>query len=103
MLTRFLLVGVAAAMFMLLATSCHTMRFELADAPHTQAVTERKSFWFWGLTSVQVDVQEKCPNGTVAVMEETTFVDGLLSLPTLGIWSPRSSTYYCADAAEGKQ
>ena len=31
----------------------------------------------------------------VAIRERTTFLDGLMSLPTLGIWSPRSTTYFC--------
>ena len=76
--------------------ACHTMRFEIDDQPHGKIVSERKSYFLWGLVPTKVvDVRQKCPRGAVAVKEETSFVDGLLELPTLGIWSPRSSTYYC--------
>jgi hypothetical protein len=81
------------------AAGCHTMRFELADEPATTIVTERKSYFLWGLApTVEVNVLERCPNGAAAVREETTFLDGLMSVPTLGIWSPRSTKYYCRGA-----
>ena len=95
-------------MFLLLAvvaeTGCHTMRFELIDEPATRQVTERKAYFFWGLTPTQrIDVLGKCPHGAAAIMEEMTFVDGLLSVPTLGIWAPRSTTYYCRGAKAGEE
>lgn len=72
------------------------MRFELQALPHEDVVRERKSFWFWGLTpTIVVDVSEKCPTGIVAIREQTTFLDGVYEVLTLGIWSPRSSYYYC--------
>jgi len=79
------------------ATGCHTMRFELAkDVKAEQVVHEHKSFFLWGLVPTRVvDVSQKCPSGAAAVMEETTFVDGLGDFFTLGVWTPRSSTYYC--------
>ncbi len=75
---------------------CHTMRFEVSGEPHTDVVKDRKSFFLWGLAPTkEVDVREKCPNGVVAVEEETNFGDGFLNLITLGIWAPRTSTYFC--------
>jgi hypothetical protein len=76
---------------------CHTMRFELApNETAGNVVYERKSFFLWGLTPEQkVDGLSRCPNGVAAIRECTTFTDGLLSLPTLGIWTPVSSWYYC--------
>jgi len=75
---------------------CHTMRFELTSERAATVVTERKSYFLWGLApTVEVDVLNKCPAGAAAIRERTTFVDGLMSVPTLGIWSPRSTTYYC--------
>ena len=44
-------------------------------------------------------MRQYCPAGAVAVREETTFVDGLFDLITLSIYSPRSTTYYCAAEA----
>jgi hypothetical protein len=79
-----------------LLCGCNSLNFEVADAPVGKVVTERKSFFFWGLTPERrVDVSTYCPDGAKAVQEETTFGDGFLSLITLGIYSPRSSTYLC--------
>ena len=83
----------------LATTACHTMRFELARVPTTNVVSEHKNFFLGGLVPTRVvDVSEKCPYGAAAVMEETSFVDGLAANVTLGVWTPRSSTYYCLSA-----
>lgn len=88
------LLGVA-----LLSAGCFTMRFRVADQPHAQVVSEHKSFFLFGLVPTKVvDVSTKCPHGVVAIREQVGFMDGLATIFTLGIWSPRSSTYYCAAA-----
>jgi hypothetical protein len=75
------------------------MRFELSREPAAKVVYQRKHFFFWGLTpTAVVDVRKHCPNGAAAVREQTTTVDTLCRIPTLGIWSPRSSWYYCLPA-----
>jgi hypothetical protein len=59
-------------------------------------VTERKAFFLWGLVPTRrVDVGERCPPGVVALREQTRFTDGLFSVPTLGIYEPRTTTYFC--------
>ena len=83
----------------LLASACHTMRFEVGDGPVANVVHDRKTFWLGGLVSTKhVDVRNYCPNGAVAIAEETTFLDGFLSGITLSIYTPRSSYYHCAEA-----
>ena len=78
-------------------TGCHTMRFEFENVEGTK-ITENKSFFFFALTPRQViDVREKCPYGAAAIREERTFVNGLLGAVTLGIYTPRRTTYYCLD------
>lgn len=90
-------VGAAVAIAALLASGCHTMRFEVGDGPVGDVVHDRKTFWLAGLTPTKyVDVMDYCPNGAVAVGEETTFLDGFFTVLTLSIYTPRSSTYYCA-------
>lgn len=75
------------------------MRFEHAHVPTANVVSEHKNFYLAGLVPTRVvDVSEKCPYGAAAVMEETTFADGLARVVTLDIWTPRSSTYYCLSA-----
>lgn len=91
-----------AALLVTVLGGCHTMRFELSDAPSDQVVYDRKSFFFWGLAPTRtVDVAQYCPGGAAAIRERTTFTDGLLGFITLGIWEPRSSWYYCLPKREG--
>jgi hypothetical protein len=88
--------GNTIAVLTLLLAGCHTMRFELVEEPSAETVTERKAFFLWGLVPTQrIDVRDRCPAGVVALRERTTFIDGLLSLPTLGIYKPRSTIYFC--------
>ena len=78
-------------------TACHTLRFGIGNEPESKIVHERNSFFFWGLTPIHVnDASKHCPNGVVAIKEQTTFGDGLADFFTLGIWSLRSTWYYCA-------
>jgi hypothetical protein len=87
----------AATIVLSLLTACHSMRFEVGDGPAGDVVHDRKTFFLGGLITTQtVDVSQYCPNGAVAIREETTFVDGLLNFITLSIYSPRSSYYHCA-------
>lgn len=75
---------------------CNSLNFEIADVPTGDVKHERKSYFLWGLAPTRlVDVSEHCPRGAKAVKEETNFGDGFLTLITLGIYSPRSSTYIC--------
>jgi hypothetical protein len=73
------------------------MRFEVGEGQPGKVVHDRKTFWLGGLVPTKnVDVADFCPNGALAIEEETTFLDGLLANLTLAIYTPRSSTYYCA-------
>lgn len=93
-----LIISVAATIL----PGCHTMRFEISNAPHERVVYERKSFFFWGLVPTKrIDAAARCPGGVAAIRERTTFTDGLLEALTLGIWEPRSSWYYCLADRDG--
>ncbi len=76
---------------------CFTMTFEIDDTTRYGRVSsDLKSYWFWGLTPhKRIDMSGQCPAGVAKISEETTFLNGLGTLVTLGIWSPRQSTYYC--------
>ena len=79
--------------------ACHTMRFDVDSGPTTEVVRQRKAFFLGGLVpSLEVDVQAHCPHGAVAIREETTFGDGFFNLVTLGIYTPRTSWYHCAQS-----
>ncbi len=97
------------AVLVVLATvalaGCHTMRFEIVDAPHSKIVHHRKSFYVAGLFPRlnRVDVSQYCPHGVSRVREQTTDDDAIIGVATLGIWTPRSSWYYCLPGpGEGK-
>lgn len=92
--------GLGALALILAAIGCHTMQFELVDAEHAKRVYHRNNFFFWGLLpTVEVDVSHYCPAGVAAIREETTVVDYLLlTVPTLGIYQPRSAWHYCLPA-----
>ena len=88
--------ALALVLVVVAMTGCHTMRFGVEDGHAHNVVKERRNFYFWGLTpELQIDVSRHCPSGAVAVKDEQTFVDGLLSLITLGIYAPRTSEYHC--------
>jgi len=73
----------------------HTMRFELVQEVPGAIVTERKSYFLWGLApTVEVDVLDKCPYGAVAIVDGSD-AGGAVWLPTLGLWTRRATTYYC--------
>ena len=82
----------------MLMDGCHSMRFDIApERPVSEVVYQRKAFFLGGLAPTrEVVLTDHCPHGVVAVREEQTFVDGLLSLVTLSIYTPRSSWYECA-------
>ena len=75
---------------------CHRLTWQLVDAPHTHVVTERNSFYFAGLFPRRHgDALGHCPHGVASIVEETTFVDGVIAVATLGVYTPRTSHYRC--------
>jgi len=75
---------------------CHRLTLQLVDAPHANVVTERNDFYVVGLFPRRHgDALGHCPHGVARIVEETTFVDGAISLATLGVYTPRTSHYHC--------
>ena len=75
------------------------MRFEVSpQSQEAEGISENKSFYLGGLTPVMtVDMSEKCAAGVAAIREETTLGNGATALFTLGIWTPRRTTYFCIE------
>lgn len=79
-----------------------TIRFDLSPGPVGVAVTERRSYFLWGLVpTTRTDVLEKCPTGVVAIRDAPGEKGALAWMPTLGLWSSRSKTYLCRAEARG--
>lgn len=58
---------------------------------------EQKEFWLFGLVNEHaVDVKPICSGGKVEQMQtQSTFVDSLIGVVTLGIYTPRSVRVWC--------
>lgn len=53
--------------------------------------------WLWGLVpNTEIDVRKECPMGVAVVETETSFVNGLVSAVTLGIFTPQHVRVTCA-------
>jgi hypothetical protein len=53
--------------------------------------------WLWGLVANDdVDVRRDCPMGVATVETEQSFVNGLASVVTLGIYTPQHVRITCA-------
>lgn len=83
----------------LIASGCYSVTarpdggFKVATAPNFQ---ERQDFYLWGLVGEShINTQKVCPNGTSQIQSQLTFVDGLLNVITLGIYSPQSARVWC--------
>jgi hypothetical protein len=93
-LTAWVLVAASALGCAFVPEGRHTMRFELVQELPGAVVTERKSYFLWGLApTVEVDVLDKCPYGAVAIVDGSD-AGGATWVPTLGLWSRRTTTYY---------
>ena len=53
--------------------------------------------WLWGLVpNDEVDVRKECPMGVAVVETETSFVNGLVGVVTLGIFTPQHVRITCS-------
>jgi hypothetical protein len=57
---------------------------------------QRQDFYLWGLVGEShIDTRTVCKNGTSQLQSQVRFVDGLLTLVTLGIYSPETARVWC--------
>jgi len=53
--------------------------------------------WLWGIVPAPpIDVRQTCPTGVAKVETEQSFVNGLVGVVTLGIYSPQHLRVTCA-------
>jgi hypothetical protein len=84
---------------LLVAAGCYSVTarpdggFKVATKPSFE---QRQDFFLWGLVGeTHIDTQQVCPRGTSQIQSQLTFVDGLLTVVTLGIYSPQSARIWC--------
>jgi hypothetical protein len=88
----------ACLILALLIGGCTYQKFQLEDRLATVPSKEGTNhFIFWGLGQTKtVDPREVCGSkGVSAVETRYTFINGLLSGITYGIYSPRNYVIYC--------
>ena len=96
--SRFVAIAMSALGCAFVPEGRHTMRFDLVPEPPGAVFTERTSYFLWALVPTRkIDVLEKCPYGAVAIVDGSE-AGGVGVVPTLGLWSRRSTTYYCRRA-----
>jgi Bor protein len=88
----------ALALSIGLSTGCYHQVVDTGRAPGKLAVEHWfVSTWLWGLVPAkEIDVRRECPAGIATIMTETSFVDGLVSVLTIGIYTPQHVRITCA-------
>jgi hypothetical protein len=89
----------AAVALLVLSTGCYKATF-IRDSNAVRGVEhdEWTNFFLFGLVNEQtIDVHQFCPNGKVAqVQTGANFGTGLVSVLTIGIYTPRKVYVTCA-------
>ena len=65
----------------------------------SSTVVEHQSVatWLWGIVAAEpIDVRQQCPTGVAKVETEQSFMNGLVGVVTLGIYTPQRLRGTCA-------
>lgn len=89
--------SLGAALLILLA-GCYHATVETGATPSTVVIDkEFASSWIYGLVPPDpVPTMERCPSGVAKVETQHTFVNQLVGLLTLGIYTPMQIKVTCA-------
>lgn len=95
-MTRFRLGTPLAAIVVL--SGCYHATIETGLPPSTQTLEKPwASSWVYGLVPPQtVETASRCPNGAAKVETQISFLNGLVALITLGIYTPMTIMVTCA-------
>jgi hypothetical protein len=78
------------------ASGCYTVRYRTRVRPTTEPSTSWNHIFLWGLAgSATVDVRATCPDGFAQIETKRTFGNIIVSLLTLGIYSPNYVSVWC--------
>lgn len=87
------------AMFGLLGAGACFHQVVQTGAPAGSTVVDKPwvNGWLWGLVANDpVDIRRECPMGAAVVETEQSFVNGLVSALTVGIYTPQHVRITCA-------
>ena len=86
----------ALATFLLTGCFHQVVNTGATPAPGNATITKTVSLYFFGLVGAEVDTVADCPTGAAVIETQQTFVNGLLGVVTLGIYTPQTVTITCA-------
>lgn len=95
--------SIAALAAVALLSGCATVTITPDGAPQTAAkptYEETQNFFIWGLVPEKntVDVVEVCGDADVRQLQtQDTFGNGLLSVVTFGMYTPRTARVWCEE------
>lgn len=97
------LASLAVALALTTSTACYHAVVETGRPAGTTVIQKPwVNTFVFGLVAAQpIDVTTQCPGGVARVETQQTFVNGLVSLVTLGIYTPQSATITCAAGRTG--
>jgi hypothetical protein len=89
--------GLVAAV-VLSTTACFHQTVHSGLTP-ADTVVEKEfvATWLWGIVPAEpIDVRQTCPSGVASVETQQSFMNGLVAVFTLGIYSPQRVRVTCA-------
>jgi len=89
---------VSASLLVLSTAGCFHQVVNTGRTPGTTVVDKPwVSTWLWGLVAAQpIDARQACPSGVAVITTEQSFVNSLVGIVTLGIYTPQHVTVSCA-------
>ncbi len=96
-------VGLSLIILMLLV-GCHNRVQFPSETPSEQKIEQTDIFLFWGLLGeANYELYEDCPEGRVyEVYAHTSIPQGLLTVVSLGIYSPRTIEITCSGKSQSE-
>jgi Bor protein len=91
----------ASAVAMFLLAGCYHATIDSGLTPSTQVIEQSfASSWIYGLVPPKtVSTTNRCPDGAAKVETELSFVNGLVGILTLGIYTPMHIRVTCAQGS----
>ncbi len=89
--------ALAAAAALALA-GCHAVRYDAGRPASPRRYEKTIHFWLWGFKGDgRVNLDDACPEGVARFRSESTALQWVAQVVTIGFWSPRSVVVECAE------
>ena len=90
--------SIALALGLVMLPACYHQVVQTGRTPGPTTVEKPwTATWLWGIVPASpIDVTQNCPGGIATVETKMTFMNGLVTAVTLGIYTPRDVKVTCA-------